>query len=105
MSDVRTVTVLCAEFRPILSELNSILFALMEHSELEGFVLVSGLYGGDKFAQCQTYGVAINGLPSGFVDAVLKGIAWENPANVVIVLQPDEGATEVHRPRDWELFR
>jgi len=60
---------------------------------------VSSHSGGTKHPQTCTFHCGYNYFPEDeFVQAVLSAL-WENPENVVLIMQPEDGATRVFRPK------
>jgi hypothetical protein len=55
-------------------------------------------FGGWKHPQCDVFGGGFNFLDEdAFADFVLAR-EWDHPERVVLVIQPEEGATRVFRP-------
>lgn len=71
----------------------------------EPLVDVSDHYGGRKHPQCMTLGA---GWHHHFdVDefaAFVTAQPWINPENVVLILQPEEGATRIWRPSGLSIL-
>jgi len=64
------------------------------------FIEISSFYGGSKHPQCSVYAGGFNHF-SGYHESLITWVAafkWENPENVVLVIQPEEGETIVFRP-------
>lgn len=51
-----------------------------------------------KHPQTLTHGGGYNNFPNDAFINFVAGIDWDDPENVVLVLQPEEGATIVWRP-------
>ena len=62
-------------------------------------VEVTDHYGGSKHPQCLTYGAGFHGFPNPteFAEFVCSR-EWDQPENVVLIIQPEEGETVVYRP-------
>lgn len=97
MSNVTTVTVICGDFEP--DEIRARLDNILAEQESEArFKRVDEYYGGNKNAQCYVFGCAINYLD---VDHFVRGalsLPWENPEELMIVVQPEEGPVRMARP-------
>lgn len=97
MSNVSTVIVVCEEddLDMVRARLDAILLAQESRAT---FKQVDQGFGGDKHPQAHVFGSAINYLQlEEFVRDVLA-LPWEYPEGLVIVVQPDQGATQVYRP-------
>jgi len=104
MSVVSGVTLLCSlegcgeEYDEdgirILSRLNWYLEALGSASHFEE---LSEHYGGGKHPQQFVFGAGVNYLDEDRFAEFVLSLPWEDPENVVLVIQPEDGPTRVWR--------
>jgi hypothetical protein len=60
--------------------------------------MVENHFGGSKHPQMSVAGGGFNHFcENEFADYVL-GLSWQNPENVVLVIEPEEGETRIFRP-------
>lgn len=65
------------------------------HSELES---VEDCYGGAKHPQVYVFGGGFNYLDEDGLAELVKSASWASPENVVLLINPEGGATKVVRP-------
>lgn len=71
---------------------------LARNNKHSGLAPVVDHYGGCMHPQVLVYGAGLNYLDEdAFADYVLS-LPWTHPENVVLLLNPEEGATRVFRP-------
>lgn len=58
---------------------------------------VEGSFGGSKHPQMFVAGGGFNHFPENDFATFVLSLPWQNPENVVLVIEPDEGATRVFR--------
>jgi hypothetical protein len=80
---------------PIVAQINQWLASNGYH---RGLVRVEQHYGGTKHPQVLVYGAGLNHLCEDALAAFVLGLPWSRPENVVLLLNPEEGATRVFRP-------
>lgn len=62
--------------------------------------LVSDDFGGGKHPQMSVYGGGFNYFyEDDFAEFVIS-LPWQNPENVVLIMQPEDGSTKVFRPSE-----
>jgi pyoverdine/dityrosine biosynthesis protein Dit1 len=63
-------------------------------------IRVDDATGGSKHPQYHAFGAGFNYFHcrDEFVELITKQIEWDEPSNVVLILQPEDGRTEVYRP-------
>lgn len=102
MSVVSGITVICATYEPGFTDVGLALdLRLSDLHDAVGrrgswFHEVSDHAGGYKHPQCRVYVAGINYLDDAdrFAARVLD-LQWKYPENLVIVVQPEDGATRV----------
>ena len=62
---------------------------------------LTNYYGGGKHPQLHAFGAGINYFDEDRFAAFILSLPWEHPENVVLVIQPEAGATRIFRP-DFE---
>ena len=80
---------------PIIATINQWLARTDGHGGLQS---VEGNYGGCKHPQVLVYGAGLNYLDEDAFAAYVLQLPWTHPENVVLLLNPEEGATRVFRP-------
>lgn len=55
-------------------------------------------FGGNKHPQMFVAGAGFNNFPEDDFVSFFYSLQWENPENVVLIIEPEEGATKVYRP-------
>lgn len=55
-------------------------------------------FGGWKHPQMYVLGGGFNSFPEDEFAEFVMSLPWDNPENVVLVIQPDQGTTRVFRP-------
>lgn len=63
-------------------------------------VSVGASYGGNKCPQVEVWGGAFNYLREDEFAAFVMGLPWEDPENVVLLINPEEGPTRIWRAAD-----
>lgn len=94
MSYVTGVVLVCALEDEPIARLNQ----WLENQERAVLVDQSCISGGDKHPQCAIYTAGYNYFPEDEFAAVFLGAGWEYPANAVLIMQPEQGATRIFRP-------
>ena len=85
--------------QPVLFE--SIQEWLSEHAgPFQQLNSVEGSFGGSKHPQMFVAGGGFNHFPEDDFVAYVMSLPWQNPENVVLVIDPEEGATRVFRPEN-----
>lgn len=71
---------------------------LSERSEAWLLTPVENRFGGGKHPQMNVAGGGFNHFPEDDFLTFLRTLKWESPENVILVMQPEDGATIVWRP-------
>ena len=59
---------------------------------------VENSFGGGKHPQMHVAGGSFNYFPEDEFAAFVLGLAWRSPENVILIINPEEGATRIFRP-------
>ncbi|MES2058646.1 MAG: hypothetical protein V4564_22095 [Pseudomonadota bacterium] len=77
---------------------------LADHCDGAQLVDVADLAGGSKHPQFQAMAAGINHFANvNEFAAFVMSRDWSQPESVILVLQPEEGTTDVYRPADFNL--
>lgn len=79
---------------PLIEEIN----AWLKEKGCAPLVSVEAAYGGSKHPQVRVYGCGFNYFPKDEFVKFVMGIEWQQPESVVLLINPEEGATRVFRP-------
>ena len=80
---------------PIIEQINKWLFA----RHFQPLASVEDHYSGSKMPQVLVYGAGYNYFPEDEFAEYIQKLIWRLPENVVLLINPEDGATKVIRPR------
>lgn len=76
---------------PLVDRVN----AWLREMEFGPLLRVDGEFGGGKASQTIVHGAAFRGFPEAAFEEFVMGLPWVSPANLVLVVQPEDGPTKV----------
>lgn len=99
MSVVSGVTLICALSESDDEDGRDLLTWLQTYNDNRiHFREISDTYGGNKHPQHFVLAAGINYLDEDSFAAFVLRRSWRHPENVIVVIQPEDGATRIWRP-------
>lgn len=102
MSVVTGVTLI---YRPSFTDPEQKIQEWLKKRDFMPLAHLSRYYGGTKHPQHRTLGAGYNyfSCEEDFIKFIMN-IEWDNPENTILIMQPEEGPTEVYTPLDSRCY-